>query len=1084
VIHASLERRGFAATHDSPHKFDGKFDWRTHAMKGEGAMVKGAGTYLSTGDGVHRYYKLAFTRAGAREQFVADATYKAMQERYAAMMAQHRELGINKAASRAQLRARMQNLSTEMEEYVARQTEPSPTYHLSVDIEPEQLLDWDKPLSEQSETVKTAATMAIKEIDWPDGAPTLNDRGEDFYRALSNAMNEDRDIGDRFASEALQAAGILGHRMKASTKDGDANPNYVIYDDSKIHTNYVHFDKTKVTPGQTGPVDRKAVEKYLNDVLGNSVRRVWANIMHAGEFDRTATGDVIRISIHSMNPLSVAYHESLHAFMAKLDDMGLKDARKVLEQAGASAPIMNQLRRHLATEPDALKQLDDAEERAAYMYQFWSMNKLDVGPKVDNIFQRIAKFLREVTGLYTNDERAVQIMEYFQSGQFHKDSANPSAVALALEPTRAQRAADQFKTMTKPLGDVSDALMSAGGARLRDTGIPALRELADAMKLKTTSEGKDPGFLPAARMERSRVMNQLGADLRPYTEAAINEALEAMQNGTKAASTAGRTVAMIVNRRLQEMLKYMQDAGVEVKALGMEDGVPYFPRSWDASYISAHQRQFLAMMDKYVLSGAYKGDPKELLKTLMVSDGAEFNIETDRPGMQHAKTRTLKMISHADAAPFMRKDMFQIMNSYVTQATRRAEWARRFADDSQGVRDLIDRAKKQGATPEQIATAQKFVRAVDGTLGDTINPEYRRLMGNMIVYQNIRLLPLAIFSSIVDPMGIIVRGGTVGEAFKTFRRGIRETVKNFQKSPTGDGLTQLAEEIGTIDSATLMHEMGASYSQGMVGDTGRKINDTFFRLNLMEQFNTSMRVGATESALNFIARHATQPGPHSVRFLRELGLDASDVQIVNGRAKVLESEGLTLDQSAKMKAAVNRWVDGAVLRPDAIDKPIWMSDPHFALIAHMKQFVFAFHETILKRVVHEARNGNITPAAGLAAYVPIMIAADYIKDMLVNGGEEPEWKKAWGPGDYVVAGMERAGLFGVGQFGYDAYADMQRGGTGVGALTGPTIEQMGDALQVLGGREQFGRQLIRALPANALYSSALKGEPDAPKIGG
>jgi hypothetical protein len=680
-------------------------------------MVKGAGTYLSTGDGVHGYYKKMFggrvahdakknepphvkrlrvavneisdrildlqeerDQAGAwrasvggrtdhfKTREAAQAAIDNYREDRVARLAELKKMLADKVSPegkeynlkhirdeaipyvegklrelrdaepgsvQAEIEAATEEGRTALKAYEdARSAEfganKSPTYHLSVDIEPEQLMDWDKPLSEQSETVKTAATTAIKEIDWPDGAPTLNDRGEDFYRALSNAMNENRDIGDRFASEGLQAVGILGHRMKASTKDGDQNPNYVIYDDSKIHTNYVHFDKTKVTPGQTGPVDRKAVEKYLNDVLGNSVRRVWANIMHAGEFDRTATGDVIRISIHSMNPLSVAYHESLHAFMAKLDDMGLKDARKVLEQAGASAPIMNQLRRHLATEPDALKQLDDAEERAAYMYQFWSMNKLDVGPKVDNIFQRIAKFLREVTGLYTNDERAVQIMEYFQSGQFHKDSANPSAVALALEPTRAQRAADQFKTMTKPLGDVSDALMSAGGARLRDTGIPALRELADAMKLKTTSEGKDPGFLPAARMERSRVMNQLGADLRPYTEAAINEALEAMQNGTKAASTAGRTVAMIVNRRLQEMLKYMQDAGVEVKALGMEDGVPYFPRSWDASYISAHQRQFLAMMDKYVLSGAYKGDPKELLKTLMVSDGAEFNIAVQR----------------------------------------------------------------------------------------------------------------------------------------------------------------------------------------------------------------------------------------------------------------------------------------------------------------------------------------------------------------------------------------------------------------------------------------------------------------------
>ena len=107
-----------------------------------------------------------------------------------------------------------------------------------------------------------------------------------------------------------------------------------------------------------------------------------------------------------------------------------------------------------------------------------------------------------------------------------------------------------------------------------------------------------------------------------------------------------------------------------------------------------------------------------------------------------------------------------LASSPYTQATRRAEWARRFGDDGKGVDRLLARARREGATPDDLDSAQKFVRSVDGTLGDTINPEARRLFGNMIVYQNVRLLPLMIFSSLVDPMGITVRGGTVGDAFQ------------------------------------------------------------------------------------------------------------------------------------------------------------------------------------------------------------------------------------------------------------------------------------------------------------------------------
>lgn len=1012
-IHSALGRPGFAATHNSPTKHEGKFDWRTHAEKG-GGMVKGAGTYLSTNDSVHKYYKKLFTKDGVA----------------------------------------------------------GPTYHLSVDIEPHQLMKWDAPLSSQSETVQAAASKLAADY----GLDTTDQSGEDFYRALSEAAGSDRE-----ASELLQAEGVLGHHFKSAGKDGENTPNYVIYDDSKIHTNYVHFDKQTTTPGQNGPINRQEVYDYLLRTHGNSISVAWKNILHAGEFERTASGDVIRLSIHSLNPMSTAFHESLHGFFAKLRDAKQDDVTKVLESVASGSPVMNQLRKLLANEPDALAQLSDPEEAAAYMYQFWAAGKLNVGPKTDTLFQRVAAFIRKVTGLWTNDERALHILEYFHSGQYEANRGDANAVHRAMMETRATAALRKLDSFTKPLTKLSDSLMSAGGERLRDTGIPALRELADAMKLKTTTEGDDVGYVPAARAERSRVMNEIARDLKPYGEDAINEALEALQNGTRAKSLAARTVALMVNKRLQELLTYMQDAGVQITALGMTQGAPYFPRSWDASYIASHQRQFLAMMDKYVQSGEFKGDPQKLLQKLMVTDGSEFTVEVDKPGMQMAKRRVLDFIKHADAAPFMRKDMFAILNNYVTQATRRAEWARRFGDDGKGITQLMSRAVAEGATPEQIDTARDFVKAVDGTLGDSFDPNLRRLTGNMIVYQNIRLLPLAIFSSVVDPMGIIVRGGTAGEAFTTFKRGLRETVKNFQKEPTGDSLTELAEAIGTIDSAALTRTIGASYSQGMVGDRGRQLNDMFFRLNLMEQFNTSMRVGATQAAMSFIVRHASKPSPHSVRFLRELGLDASDVRVrADGKLKVLESDGLTLEQAAKMKAAVNRWVDGAVLRPDAVDKPIWMSDPHFALIAHLKQFVFSFHETILKRVVHEARNGNFAPGMALASYVPIMIAADYLKGLIQGGGDEPSWKQSWGLGDYVWSGMERAGVFGVGQFGIDALSDVSRGGVGIGALVGPTLEQLGEAVQVLGGRRQFGSFTLDALPANALYSSLADAEAPTP----
>jgi hypothetical protein len=391
--------------------------------------------------------------------------------------------------------------------------------------------------------------------------------------------------------------------------------------------------------------------------------------------------------------------------------------------------------------------------------------------------------------------------------------------------------------------------------------------------------------------------------------------------------------------------------------------------------------------------------------------------------------------------------------------------------------ELLDRAHKEGASKAEIAHAQDFVAGVNGTLGDTLNPTLRRYMGNMIVYQNIRLLPLAIFSSVVDPMGVMVRGGTVGDAWSTFKRGIREVPAGLKGREITDYWTDMAQALGTVDNASLQHALGSLYTQGMVGGTAKKINDTFFKYNLMEQFNQSMRVGATEAAVGFITKHADgKASQHSIRWIAELGLRGGDVKVINGRMATTVAEGLTEAQAARVKSAVNQWVDGAVLRPDAADKPTWMNDPHFMLISHLKQFVYSFHHTILDRVMHEMKHQNYAPAIALSSYVPIMIAADMLKGLIQGGGEEPSWKKAWGPGEYLGSGVERAGLFGVGQFGVDALQG------NFGSLAGPTLGQFAEGFEVLDGVKQFKPFAIHSLPANQLYAGALRAGVEDPKF--
>ena len=81
--------------------------------------------------------------------------------------------------------------------------------------------------------------------------------------------------------------------------------------------------------------------------------------------------------------------------------------------------------------------------------------------------------------------------------------------------------------------------------------------------------------------------------------------------------------------------------------------------------------------------------------------------------------------------------------------------------------------------------------------------------------------------------------------------------------------------------------------------------------------------------------------------------------------------------------------------------------------------------------------------------------------------------------DYLGNASQRAGIFGVPQFGIDAIRAAHRGES-LGALQlGPTVDQLGEALQTVGGHEQFGTFAIHSMPANNLVSNMIKGASKA-----
>jgi hypothetical protein len=336
----------------------------------------------------------------------------------------------------------------------------------------------------------------------------------------------------------------------------------------------------------------------------------------------------------------------------------------------------------------------------------------------------------------------------------------------------------------------------------------------------------------------------------------------------------------------------------------------------------------------------------------------------------------------------------------------------------------------------------------------------------MMVYQNVRLLGYSMFSNVIDPLGIMVNGGEMRDAFAAFKRGMRDVVREWgaltglraAKDTDQDEATKIAEMIGTIDSAGFMSSMGSMFGSQYLSPGVKKINDDFFRWNGTEALNRAMRVQATQAAISFIKRNYEAPNEHTERRFKELGLDKKDISI--------DKDGRLNVDNRNVQQAVMRWVDGAVLRPNAAMRPTMASDPHYATFYHLKQFMYAMHSVILKRAQIEIKNGNSDPLLMLVAgYIPTMIAADAAKGLLQTamGGGAPVWEHD-GVAGIISHGVQRAGLLGIAQMPVDAinYGPLELGG--------PAVEQAASAFS-----DPLAQTLTSALavgPANMLLKGA------------
>jgi len=256
-------QEGITAYHGSPHDFD-RFS-TARIGTGEGAQAYGHGLYFAENEGVARSYRnqLSARTAGGHElpEYLSGADPVRDREMFAStlqrmndQLEKWRVNGYDKLDYMQGAVEDVKRVKAAVESALADASSigsKGRMYEVRINANPDQMLDWDKPLSQQSGHVQSAAGDLIEQAkrdaeagkryaaqalleskDYMPADPT----GADLHRVLSRTMNDGAQFNQTVVSKALRDKGIPGIKYLdgGSRAAGEGSRNFVIFDDSLI----------------------------------------------------------------------------------------------------------------------------------------------------------------------------------------------------------------------------------------------------------------------------------------------------------------------------------------------------------------------------------------------------------------------------------------------------------------------------------------------------------------------------------------------------------------------------------------------------------------------------------------------------------------------------------------------------------------------------------------------------------------------------------------------------------------------------------------------------------------------------------
>ena len=399
---------------------------------------------------------------------------------------------------------------------------------------------------------------------------------------------------------------------------------------------------------------------------------------------------------------------------------------------------------------------------------------------------------------------------------------------------------------------------------------------------------------------------------------------------------------------------------------------------------------------------------------------------------------------------------------YKKQLVKRVEWNSSTKDPNGNDRlqPLLDQLDAKDR-----AYAQEIINAYLGYGYEPMSETRRKWQSRLLAAQYTLLLPFAAIGSLPELAGPII----FSKEFNGFEMAFRQLKQGLSQEEA----RKIAEEIGLIQDGAISNAWMSVTEREHMDEASRSWTDKYFKLTGLEFFTNFSRSFATGMSVQFLLHHADLPNSRSARYLNALGVTPAEIKAWNEGGRTFENR-----EGKKVKFAIQKFVESSILRPNAAERPVWASDPRWALVWQLKSYFYAFYTKIIGgirrevgiRLAETEGRQRVYGAAGIlalsaVALLPLAMAGmelrEYAKTGLAFfttlGQSEKDYFRTdtmeWGA--YLGEALDKTGVYGPLSIVSMAYRSGQWNGpaAGLAALLGPTAE----SVEAVFGRGEFDR---------------------------